>query len=117
VLLAVFDSRAECALQQETFFSQTIISFEMGRLAKSDGQVSELKIQLASIGYAACDCRQRLKIKPRQFYLMRGNRQIFDACFGSKKVSSKLVGPPETLTKGRCLEVFWLVSAYAERSF
>ncbi|ETI61751.1 co-chaperone DjlA [Marinomonas profundimaris] len=103
-------SRADMHLQQETFFRTLFLL--MGRLAKSDGQVSEAEIQLAQ------SVMQRLRLSPEA---QNQARQLFNEGKSSNfdLVSvlnhfKQTVGPGD-LTR-TLLEVL-LVSAYADGHF
>jgi DnaJ like chaperone protein len=102
--------RANVRLQQETFFRTLFLL--MGRLAKSDGQVSEAEIQLAQ------SVMQRLRLSP---VAQEQARQLFNegksANFDLITVLNNfrdVVGPGD-LTR-TLLEVL-LVSAYADGHF
>lgn len=102
--------RANVRLQQETFFRTLFLL--MGRLAKSDGQVSEAEIQLAQ------SVMQRLRLSP---LAQEQARQLFNegksANFDLISVLNNFretVGPGD-LTR-TLLEVL-LVSAYADGHF
>ncbi|NVK74709.1 MAG: co-chaperone DjlA [Oceanospirillaceae bacterium] len=102
--------RADVRLQQETFFRTLFLL--MGRLAKSDGQVSEAEIQLAQ------SVMQRLRLSTAA---QEQAKQLFNegksANFDLTSVLSnfrQIVGPGD-LTR-TLLEVL-LVSAYADGHF
>jgi DnaJ like chaperone protein len=103
-------SRADVRLQQETFFRTLFLL--MGRLAKSDGQVSEAEIQLAQ------SVMQRLRLSPeaqdqaRQLF-NEGKSANFDLI--SVLDNFKQIVGPGDLTR-TLLEVL-LVSAYADGHF
>lgn len=103
-------SRADVRLQQETFFRTLFLL--MGRLAKSDGQVSEAEIQLAQ------SVMQRLRLSPeaqdqaRQLF-NEGKSSNFDLVSVLENFK-QIVGPGD-LTR-TLLEVL-LVSAYADGHF
>jgi len=103
-------SRADVRLQQETFFRTLFLL--MGRLAKSDGQVSEAEIQLAQ------SVMQRLRLSPeaqdqaRQLF-NEGKSANFDLVAVLERFK-QVVGPGD-LTR-TLLEVL-LVSAYADGHF
>lgn len=102
--------RANMRLQQETFFRTLFLL--MGRLAKSDGQVSEAEIQLAQ------SVMQRLRLSPaaqeqaKQLF-NEGKSENFD--LASVLNTFKQVVGPGDLTR-TLLEVL-LVSAYADGHF
>lgn len=102
--------RADMRLQQETFFRTLFLL--MGRLAKSDGQVSEAEIQLAQ------SVMQRLRLSPaaqeqaKQLF-NEGKSDNFD--LASVLSNFKQVVGPGDLTR-TLLEVL-LVSAYADGHF
>lgn len=105
-----FGGRANVRLQQETFFRTLFLL--MGRLAKSDGQVSEAEIQLAQA------VMQRLRLSPAA---QEQARQLFNegksANFDLNAVLNnfkEVVGPGD-LTR-TLLEVL-LVSSYADGHF
>jgi DnaJ like chaperone protein len=105
-----FGNRANVRLQQETFFRTLFLL--MGRLAKSDGQVSEAEIQLAQA------VMQRLRLSPAA---QEQARQLFNegksANFDLNAVLNnfKTVVGPGDLTR-TLLEVL-LVSSYADGHF
>ncbi|TYL47119.1 co-chaperone DjlA [Marinomonas sp. IMCC 4694] len=103
-------NRANIRLQQDTFFRTLFLL--MGRLAKSDGQVSEAEIQLAQ------SVMQRLRLSPaaqdqaRQLF-NEGKSAHFDLT-SVLNTFKQTVGPGD-LTR-TLLEVL-LVSAYADGHF
>ena len=103
-------SRADVRLQQETFFRTLFLL--MGRLAKSDGQVTEAEIQLAQ------SVMQRLRLSPAaqdqaKRLFNEGKSENFDLA-SILNTFKQVVGPGD-LTR-TLLEVL-LVSAYADGHF
>ncbi|BFM50829.1 co-chaperone DjlA [Marinomonas sp. THO17] len=102
--------RGNLLLQQETFFRTLFLL--MGRLAKSDGQVSEAEIQLAQ------SVMQRLRLSPQaqeqaKRLFNEGKSANFD--FTAELNRFKEIVGPGDLTR-TLLEVL-LVSAYADGHF